>query len=135
MNGIAIFQAHQASKLVLFGPNWIYCCYLSIFVEIVQIFSQPMRLDHFTDFFYSTQKCVLEPHIFFPNDLTYSKTIKSIGFILFAYSTATYDHFSSDFIVLYRHAESCQYATFILNPFFFFMDKGVVYSRNFQMAT
>ena len=40
-------------------------------------------------------------------------------YLLKDYSTATYDHFSSDFIVLYRHAESRQYATFILNPEFF----------------
>ena len=86
MNGIAIFQAYQAFKLILLSPNWINWSYLSIFVEIVQIFSQPMRPDHFSDFLSNTEMNFGAP--IFPNGLT----IKSTGFNFLAYSIARYDH-------------------------------------------
>ena len=54
-NGIAIFQAFEASKLVLLSPNRVDWCNPSIFVEIVQLFPQPMRLHHFTDLLFKTE--------------------------------------------------------------------------------
>ena len=87
-NVSGLFQAYQAFKLVLLSLNWINWIYLSIFVEIVQMFSQPMRPDHFSDFFFLSNTEMNFGAPIFSNGLT----IKSTGFNFLAYSIARYDH-------------------------------------------